>query len=71
MDFFTVFLVSIFLIIISILLVIIFSKNKIEKSNRNTECIHFKFSLSKNTYAELDYQIDTCSSSADPKKSTE
>lgn len=50
------FLVVVFLIIICILLAIIVSKRKLDKSNKSNEHIYFKFSLFKNTYAELDYQ---------------
>lgn len=71
MNLFIGFLVVVLLIIICILLAIIFSKSKLDKSNKSNEYIHFKFSLFKNTYAELDYQRDNHSSSTDEKNNIE
>lgn len=58
MNAFIGFLIVVFIIIICILLIIIFSKSKFNKSNNANERIHFKFSLFKDTYAELDYHMN-------------
>ncbi len=49
----------IFVLLVILLILLFCSKKKRNKNNfTHNQKIHFKFSISKNTYAEFDYEIN-------------